>query len=155
MGDSLDLAGTTVTLFGEAEPIDHALSDELGRRGCTTHYVTVPTGWLSSVSHAIVRLDTPSGVLALKQLADSDQPPAHVVAVCAQQTDASVSDRFSELCRVCDAVHDVSLIWHAPLGPTTAGEVDLFPSEPTVPAPDVAALVADEVLEHTHSSGSS
>lgn len=149
----LDLTGTTVTLFGNSDPFDQALSDELGRRGCNTHYVSVPTGWLRSATHAVVRLDTASGAQALQELANTEQPRAHVIAVCAQQTDVTESDRFSELCRSCGANHDISLIWHPPLGAMAAARIDLSPSNSVI-APDLLVVtIADEIAEQSAVDG--
>lgn len=139
MSSDLHLSGPTVTLFGEHDILDEALSQELGRRGCSTHAVTIPTGWLSSVTYAVVRLDTPTGAQAMQDLAATDQPASHVVAVCETPADETTSARFDELCRQCGDHHDISLIWHGPfdLGLDTAG-ADVVPD-------DLAATIADEI----------
>ena len=115
MTNSLNLSGPTVTLFGDRDVLDDALSDELGRRGCSTHAVSIPVGWLHTASHVVVRLDTVAGERAMRDLvASADAPATHVVAVCETTDDATVSDRLSELCRQCGEQHDVSLIWIPP-----------------------------------------
>lgn len=140
-------AETTITLFGGSDPLDRALSDQLGRRGCKTHFVTVPTGWLRSATHAIMRLDTDAGVDALKALAETDEPRSHVIAVCPEQTDPAESDRLRDMCRACGSHHDVSLIWHTPLD---AG----MPVNPAA-ATALAASVADEMVGHAPGGGPS
>ena len=85
---------TTVTLFGSSDPLDQALSSQLDQRGCKTHSVTVATGWLQSVTHAIMRLDTVAGAEAFKQLADTPAPRSHVVAVCPETDD--VADEMAD-----------------------------------------------------------
>ncbi|MET0821527.1 MAG: hypothetical protein ABWY58_11215 [Aeromicrobium sp.] len=117
----LHLAGPTVTLFGSRDALDAALSDELGRRGCSTHSVTTPMGWLTSVTHAVVRLDTRAGEQALSDLTSRQIPAAHVVAVCATSDDEVAHARLDSLCRQCGDSHDVSMIWHAPFGLPTGG----------------------------------
>jgi hypothetical protein len=52
----LMLSGPAVTLFGGRESLDHAISQELGRRGCSVHHMSVPLGWLSSATYVIARL---------------------------------------------------------------------------------------------------
>ena len=106
-------ATLTVTLFGDNDRIDHALSEELGRRGCRTHAVSVETGWLRSAENVICRLDTEAGQRALEGLAGRDQPRATVVAVCEKPTDEYALKRLHDLCEECGRHHDVSLIWHS------------------------------------------
>jgi len=139
MTSDLHLSGPTVTLFGDRDVLDEALSEELGRRGCSTHAVTIPTGWFSSVSHAVIRLDTPSGERALEDLASSDHPATHVVAVGETPADPATTARFDELCRQCSDHHDVSVIWHGPfdLGLDAAG-AEVVPGE-------LATTIADEI----------
>jgi hypothetical protein len=139
--------GTTVTLFGDGDPLDHALSDELSRRGCKTHHVSVPTGWIRSATHAIMRLDTEAGAEALEQLAHTRQPRSHVIAVCPQAVDAAESDRVSEMCRACGVRHDVSLIWHPPLDASPVS-TPLSSSDTAVATHALATTVADEMVEH-------
>jgi hypothetical protein len=147
MNGTPGFTGTTVTLFGDGDPLDHALSDELGRRGCKTHHVSVPTGWLPSATHAIMRLDTVAGAEALEQLAHTRQPRSHVIAVCPQPTDAAESDRVSEMCRACGVRHDVSLIWHPPLDASPVPTA--HSSSETTVATALATTVADEMVEHS------
>lgn len=137
--------GTTVTLFGDSAPLDHALSDQLGQRGCKTHFVSVPTGWLRSATHAVMRLDTAAGVDALKELAETEQPRSHVIAVCPEPGTTAESDRVQDMCRACGMHHDVSLIWHPPLVGDVASE---HPARTQVTTRALAVSVADEMVEH-------
>ncbi|KRC65483.1 hypothetical protein ASE12_12400 [Aeromicrobium sp. Root236] len=135
-------AATTVTLFGGSDPLDHALSAHLDRRGCKTHSVTVATGWLQSATHAILRLDTVAGAEAFKQLAATPEPRSHVVAVCPETDDAAESDRVRDLCRACGVHHDVALIWHPPLGVNSSAAA----TASTTTA--LASTVANEMADH-------
>lgn len=144
MANAPGSTGTTVTLFGEGDPLDHALGTQLEQRGCRTHYVSVPTGWLRSATHAVMRLDTAAGAEALKELSETQQPHSHVIAVCPETADSSESDRVREMCRACGMHHDVSLIWHPPLdteATTTEGA-----STGSVEANALAAKVVDEMM---------
>jgi len=134
--------GTTVTLFGGSDPLDHALSNHLDQRGCKTHSVTVATGWLQSVTHAIMRLDTVAGAEAFKQLADTPAPRSHVVAVCPETDDDAESERVRDLCRACGVHHDVALILHPPLG------ADGIAASTASTTAALAATVADEMADH-------
>ena len=149
------LTGTTVTLFGGSDPFDHALGDELGRRGCKTHSVSVPMGWLPSATHAIMRLDTAAGADALERLAETPEPRSHVIAVCPEPADAAESERLREICRACGAHHDVALIWHPPLefGMPATGPAPAGPG--TVATGALATTVADELVEHSSVRGPS
>lgn len=148
MSSQLSLDGTTVTLFGSSDALDQALSDELGRRGCNTHVVTVPMGWLRSATHAVLRLDTRAGAEALEQLVTTDHPPSHVIAVCPEQTEASARERLDEMCRGCGEHHDMSLIWHVPLDDPTPAASGGTSAEPPTAADTLASTIADEMAEH-------
>lgn len=139
MTTDLHLSGPTVTLFGDRDVVDEALSQELGRRGCSTHAVTIPMRWLGSATHAVVRLDTPTGERAIEDLAARDMPATHVVAVCQTPSDDATSARLDELCRRCGDHHDVSLIWHGPVA------VGLDAAVNDVTPGGLAATIADEI----------
>lgn len=152
MSESLDLAGVTVTLFGRGEVLDHALRFELGRRGYSTHHVSVPTGLLGSATYTVVRLDTPTGADVIKQLATTHEPRFHVVATCAEPSDASESNRLTELCCACSERHAISLLWHQPLNSTGKG----LNSRDSDPAAEVIAVaVVDEVAQRLWEDGPS
>ena len=146
-------ATTTVTLFGDNDALDHALSDQLGRRGCRTHFVSVPTGWLRSATHAIMRLDTDAGADALRQLAETPQPRSHVIAVCPEPVDSSESDRVREMCQACGVHHDISLIWHPRLETDMAAALarpaDAVAADAKVATNALAVTVAAEMAEHS------
>ncbi len=127
----------TITLFGDNDHVDHALSEELGRRGCRTHAVSVETGWLRSARNVIARLDTNAGQRAIEGLVSGGQPRARVVAVCEQPADEQESLRLQKLCQECGRHHDVSLIWHSAVPDVTNGEPR--------PADQLAVSVVDEV----------
>lgn len=136
----LHLAGPTVTLFGNRDALDAALSDELGRRGCSTHSVTTPMGWLTSVTHAIVRLDTRAGEQAMSDLTSREIPATHVIAVCVTSDDEVAAARLDHLCRQCGDSHDVSMIWHAPFD-LPAGGLD----GALVRASELASSIIDHI----------
>ncbi|MBD8608701.1 hypothetical protein IFT73_17740 [Aeromicrobium sp. CFBP 8757] len=140
MTTDLHLSGPTVTMFGTRDALDAALSDELGRRGCATHVVTTPMGWLSSVTNAVIRLDTVSGDRAMADLTSQRMPATHVVAVCATSDDEGLVARLDELCRQCGDQHDVSVIWHSPFGLPTEGLDGAI-----LRASDLATTIADEI----------
>ena len=142
----------TVTLFGDHDAIDQAISAELGRRGCRTHSISVETGWLTSTRYAVVRLDTAAGASALTGLTDAHEPGVHVVAVGEEPADPPVSNRLRHLCEECSATHDVSLLWHPPLGVPTQ---DPEPGEVDAPIHNLALAVADEIADQTHGSAPS
>lgn len=144
MANAPGSTGTTVTLFGDSDPLDHALGTQLEQRGCRTHFVSVPTGWLRSATHAVMRLDTAAGAEALRELSETQQPHSHVIAVCPESIDSAESDRVREMCRTCGMHHDVSLIWHPPLDSEVTASQDV-PTE-NVAANALAAKVADEMM---------
>ncbi|GAA3520852.1 hypothetical protein GCM10022234_15830 [Aeromicrobium panaciterrae] len=127
---------TTVTLFGDNDEIDRALSAELGRRGCRTHAVSVDTGWLTSAANVICRLDTVAGKRALEGLVGRVRPPATVIAMCERPVSAYESRRIHDMCEECGRHHDVSLIWHSAVDATDRP-----------PLKHLAVSVADEVSE--------
>lgn len=137
--------GTTVTLFGDADPLDRALSDQLSQRGVRTHSVSVPTGWLRSATHAVMRFDTVAGADALQSLVETTEPRSRVIAVGLEPTDPRESDRVREMCRSCGLHHEVSLIWHPPL---PSGGASQGSAASMVATNALAATVADEVVEH-------
>ncbi len=138
MATDLHLAGPTVTVFGDRDFLDAALSEELGRRGCSTHTVTTETGWLASASHAIVRIDSRAGTRAIEDLAHHEFPAAHIIVVLETSDDAQEAHHLEGLCRECGEHHNVSVIRHAPL--VDPADVTSAPD----PA-DLAAAIVDEI----------
>lgn len=115
MSNDLLMDRPLVTVFGDHDALDAALNDELDRRGRAIHSVTTPLGWLSSVTHAVLRVNSATGVEALRDLASRDAPPTQVVAVCETGVDEALFEQVAELCRRCGEHHAITLIWHAPL----------------------------------------
>jgi hypothetical protein len=147
MTSDLQTSRPTVTLFGDRDALDTALSEELGRRGRSIHSVTTPVGWLRSVKHAVIRLDSASGERALRDLAAHDVPATQVGAVCETQLDDETSARIDRLCRACGDNHEISLIWHPPFAVSlddALAELGVH----TVLAPDeLAVTIADAVKD--------
>src|SRR4051812_43193161 len=112
--------GLTVTLFGDHDALDQAISEELERRGCRSHSVSVQSGWLPSASSVIVRIDTAAGASAVEGLTSADGPRVHLVATCADPAEPLGTERLRRLCEECAATHDVSLIRHPRLVTPTA-----------------------------------
>ncbi len=147
---STPLRGTdllTITMFGERDEVGDALSQELGRRGCRTHAVSVETGWLASASNAICRIDTVVGQRAMEALAGRERPRATVIAVCEKPRDEYASKRLHDLCQECGRHHDVTLIWHSPVAEAPA--TDHPPLEP------LAVAVADQASAQVNVAGGS
>lgn len=136
-----DDVSLTVTTFGDHDVIDHALTDELERRGCRTHTVSIETGWLSSTTHAVIRLDTAAGASALAGLTSLVGQGAHVVVICQEPGDARDSERLRRLCEECGSTHHVSLIWHDSVDSFEAHAADGVDA----PARRLAVAVVDEL----------
>lgn len=139
----LELSGPTVTLFGDRDPLDTALLEALALQGFSTHAITTSVGWLGSVRRAVVRLDTATGLSAMRDLSSREAPAAWIVAVCGT-ADAEATHDLDDLCRRCGDHHDVQLLWHPPLVQLPLGQ--------TVPADAMtsvrlAASVAEAVGE--------
>jgi hypothetical protein len=147
-----DTVPLTVTLFGDHDAIGQAISEELERRGCRTHAVSIETGWLSSSTNAIVRLDTAAGASALEGLTDGDGSGAHIVATCVDPDEGPDSERLRHLCEECSASHEVSLICHEPIAATAPGALEINGADPHVR--HLAIAVVDEVTEQTQGAGS-
>src|SRR5690606_5808448 len=115
-------------------------------RGGRTHTVSTASGWFSSVTCAVVRLDSAAGAIALRELMVGSAAPTRVIAIGQEAQDPTVKDQLSELCRRCGAHHEVSLMWYPPMNDVGAGS----PADADgVPAAELAATVADEVSRRT------
>lgn len=135
-----------VTLFGDRDALDTALSEEFGRRGCSTHTVTIPVGWLTTVSYAVVRVGTRSGTEALAGLLEQDDPCTRVVAVCeSSEDDADALAAVQSLCRRCSDHHQIALIVHAPLEATLAEVTDLLAPTNAQDTDHLARTIADRM----------
>jgi len=137
-------APVTITMFGDNDRLDHALSQELGRRGCRTHAISVDTGWLSSAANVICRLDTVAGQRALESLANRKHPHATVIAVCERPTDELSYKRLRDMCEECGRHHDVSLIWHSTVAETSTTEPPPLEQLAVTVVNEVSAMVSEE-----------
>lgn len=154
MTSDLQMNTPTVTLFGDRDALDEAISDELGRRGRSTHSVTTPVGWLRSATHAVIRLDTAAGERALRDLATHDVPATQVVAVCETPLDDATSARLDELCRQCGQHHEISLIWHPPFEVRLTEEGEVPAVQPGLAPGELAVTIADELGDQETRSSS-
>ncbi|MET0932058.1 MAG: hypothetical protein ABWX74_21260 [Aeromicrobium sp.] len=145
MTGDLQMSAPTVTLFGDRDALDEAISVELGRRSHSTHSVTTPVGWLRSVTHAVIRVDTAAGERALRDLASHDVPATQVVAVCETPRDDATAARVDELCRQCGDHHEISLIWHPPFEVRVTDEGAVLDVQPVLAPAELAATIVDEV----------
>jgi hypothetical protein len=132
----------TVTLFGDRDALDRAISDELERRGCRIHSVSIESGWLASTTNAVVRLDSAAGASALRGLTAASGPGVHVVATSVEPPTTPDSARLRHLCEECGANHEVSLIRHEQIAmrPVEIAATDL-------PVRHLAVAVVDEVTD--------
>ncbi len=144
-----DEVALTVTLFGDHDAIDQAISEELGRRGCRTHSINLETGWLPSTTHAVVRLDTAAGVSALEGLAAAQGHGVHLVAVCENPETTRAADQLRLQCEECGTSNEVSLIWHSPIA---TDPIRPEPREADPPVRHLALAVADEITDQTAGS---
>lgn len=135
MNVDFQLPGPTVTLFGERDDLNRALGVEFERRGCSTHLVTTTVGWLSSTTHAVIRVGTPPGDRAMDGLVESDVPTAHVVAVCETEPQAGEATRIHDLLDRSASRNGASLICH--------GQLDVEISA----VGDLAFAIADQIFE--------
>lgn len=154
MTSDLQMSTPTVTLFGDRDALDAAISDELGRRGRSTHSVTTAVGWLRSVTHAVIRVDTAAGEQALRDLASHDVPATQVVAVCGTPLDDATTARFDELCRQCGDHHEISLIWHAPFELRLTDEGEIPGGAPPLTPDELAVTIVDELSDQETRSSS-
>lgn len=134
MRPNVQLQGPTVTLFGDRDELDRAIGDELARRGCSTHIITVTMGWLPSTSHAVFRLGTQTGDRAMLDLAATTAETTRIVAVCEQGPDAARVQQITATWSANSHRHPASLIWHEPFDPLRS----------KVPA--LASQIADEIF---------
>lgn len=145
MTSELRLDGPLVTVFGDHDALDSALNAELDRRGRCTHTISTPMGWLTSVTHAVIRLNTKTGEQALRDLATREVPATQVVAVCEVPRDDAASAMVDELCRRSGEHHEISLIWHAPFELRIADAHAAHLPEMILDPGELAVTIADEV----------
>lgn len=133
MCPSLDLHGPTVTLFGERDELDEAIGDELARRGCSTHVITVTMDWLPSTTHAIFRLGTPTGDQAMLDLAATAAETTRIAAVCESSSDATRTEAIQAAWVTSSQGHLAALVWHEPFDVLRSG------------VPQLAREIADQI----------
>jgi len=124
------MGSVAVTVFGDGDALDLAVSDVLADRGDRTHLVTVPSGWIGSADPVVLRLDTTSGAEAFRNLADHEGHGERVVALCLRSARASSVRGVRILGRSCSRSHDVTLVWHdAVVDPAQLGRLAVAVAE--------------------------
>lgn len=96
----------TVTIYAKHTPLIAAIADEVRARGASTHTVSVETGWVRTVSRALMVLDSPAGMSAVRGLCEADLHGTRVVALLTEESDVSAED----LCDQCIARHDLVIV---------------------------------------------
>lgn len=96
----------TVTIYASHTPLIAAIADEVRARGASTHTVSIETGWVRTVSRALMVLDSPAGMSAVRGLCEADSHGARVVALVTEESDVSAGD----LCDQCIERHDLVIV---------------------------------------------
>lgn len=96
----------TVTIFADHGPLVSQIGEELRARGAATHTVSIEAGWVDSTSYALVLLDSPAGISAVRDLCDRAVADVHVVALLADEPESGVE----ELCDRCAERHGLVMI---------------------------------------------
>ncbi len=96
----------TVTIYAHHSPLIARIADEVRDRGASTHTVSIETGWVRTVSRALVVLDSAAGRSAVRGLCEADPHGARVVALLADPSDAEAED----LCERCVERHDMVVL---------------------------------------------
>jgi hypothetical protein len=86
-----------VTIYADHGQLVTEIADAIRARGAATHTVSIETGWVASVSRALLMLDSPAGLSAARALCDVDDPFAHVVALLTHESGAEAED-LSDRC---------------------------------------------------------
>lgn len=137
-----------VTIFGDGLAIDQAIAAEFGRQGSRTHVVTAETGWLATSDLVVVRLDTPAGAMAIRDLASRDSSSSRIICTCQDPGSAQMADSLAAACSRCGKLHHLTLLWHPPVASSSAkGRGDQkVPADAgqEVLATELAAVVARE-----------
>lgn len=138
-----------VTIFGDGQELDGALAAVFDRYGSRTHVVTTPTGWLRTSDLVVARLDTPAGVVALRDLAHQEARSARIVCTCQDPGSVAAAEDLALLCSQCGDRHHVTLLWHPPVAASSTDsrgqEKPATHTGQQVPATDLAELVAHEI----------
>lgn len=104
--DDLTARSPTVTIYARHTPLIAAIADEVRARGASTHTVSIETGWVRTVSRALMVLDSPAGMSAVRGLCEADPHGARVVALVADDSDVDAED----LCDRCIERHDLVIV---------------------------------------------
>ncbi|MGZ5368191.1 hypothetical protein [Aeromicrobium sp.] len=138
-----------VTIFGDGQEMDSALAAVFDRYGSRSHVVTTPTGWLRTSDLVVARLDTPAGVVALRDLANQETRSARIVCICQDPGSVATAEDLAMLCSQCGDRHHVTLLWHPPVAASSAEshgqEKPATHSGQEVLATDLAELVVHEI----------
>ena len=100
--------GPTVTIYARHGELVSRIADEIRERGASTHTISIETGWVSSVSRALMVLDSPAGMSAVRGLCEADPHVSRIVALLTADADVDAQD----LCDRCVERHDM-VILHA------------------------------------------
>jgi hypothetical protein len=104
--ESVTTPGPIVTIYAQHSVLIEQIAEKVRDRGASTHTVSVDTGWVSSVSRAIMVLDCPAGMSALRALCDADPYGARVVALLTEHSEVEAQD----LCDRCIERHDLVVL---------------------------------------------
>ncbi len=96
----------TVTIYAQHTPLIAQIADEVRARGASTHTVSIETGWVATVSRALMVLDSPAGMSAVRGLCESEPHGARVVALLSDDSDVDAQD----LCDRCIERHDLVIL---------------------------------------------
>lgn len=124
------------TIFGDGSVVDRHLVEQLGNRGTEASIIDAPIGWPQSVELAVVRLDTPAGEDALRDLAAQRLPATR--AICTRRAPKTVKEAraIRDACVLCSERNIITLLWHPPLGE----------AKPHIRPDDLAFVVARELV---------
>jgi hypothetical protein len=127
--------------------MDHALAAVFDRHGSRTHVVTTPTGWLSTSDLVVARLDTPAGVVALRDLAHQESRSVRIVCTCQDPGSVATAEDLAAVCSQCGDRHHVTLLWHPPVAATSTDSRghEKPATRQEVLATELAELVAREI----------
>lgn len=100
---------STVTIFADYGPLVNEIADEIRARGAATHTISVEAGWIDSVSHALLVLDSAAGMSAVRALCRMSGTSAHVVALITEDSAVDAVDAV-DLCDWCSEGHDLVML---------------------------------------------
>ncbi len=104
--ESVTTPGPIVTIYAQHSLLIDQIAEKVRERGASTHTVSVDTGWVSSISRAIMVLDCPAGMSAVRALCDADPYGARVVALLTEDSVVEAED----LCDRCTETHDLVVL---------------------------------------------